>query len=290
MTRTSEPLAPLASVAAATEAGAVAELTERSTYRELQVGEGWVVVGLPPGYTPHVIDETGRLLEPRRSAGDVVVHDATSFLAVLAQRGLPGVDPVAYADEEHLTLVGILNDDHSGVAGWRDYRCRLALRHTPEWKAWKEDDRGWVDQETFAFFIERHAREFTTPTAADMLELATTIEGTKSAVWKTGVRLKDGSRQANWSETVNAMAGDHGQIAIPDRFIITLIPFYGAAPYAVEAWLRFRIADGRLKLGYELDRPDLIERDVFNTLVAKVADDDDAPLIIRGPAPARAGQ
>lgn len=267
----------------------VAELVERAAYRDLGVrGDGWSVVGLPPGYSPHVVDETARLPKPNRSSGNIVVHDATSFLAVIAQRRLERRAPVAYADEEHLALVAILDDDLGELAGWRDYRTSLSLRPSPEWRAWKASSGQPFSQEAFAAFVEEHAREFRMPSAADMLELATTIEGTKSAAFKAGVRLKDGSRQAQWTETINATGGTAGQIAIPDRFLIQLIPFYGSAPYEVEAWLRFRISDGHLLLSYKLDRPDLIDRAVFKDLVAEVEDSEGPPTIISGPAPAAA--
>jgi len=266
-----------------TEAAAVAELAERSTYRDLLGGEGWAAVGLPPGYGVHLVDETGRLPTPARSAGEIVVHDAASFLAVIGQRELDR-PAVVYADETQLALVAVFDDDHGATPGWRNYRARVALRPTPEWAAWKKNNEQWQSQEAFAEFVEEHAREFRTPTAADMLDLASTIEGTKTASFKTGVRLKNGARQVQWAEDISASAGQSGQMEIPDRFLIGLVPFYGAGPFEIEAWLRFRIRDGHLVLAYKLDRPDLTERAVFTALVDHVGQEL-GETIISGPAP-----
>lgn len=280
----------LVALGADTEAAAVARIVREAdaTTAPIDDGPGWFSVAVPPGWRVETIDTSHHLPAPARAAGRVVVHDAASFLAAVALRRMADRPPVAYADEERTALVAILDDDHGDTPGWRQYRVELALRPTREWKAWKNQDDKPMGQEPFAFFVEEHAREFRMPAAADMLELAQTIEGTKSAQFKAGVRLKDGGRQAVWAETIDARAGQTGQLTIPDRFLIALRPFIGSAPFEVEAWLRFRIADGRLQLSYKLDRADLVEKAVFDDVVNEVADADNAPQIIRGPEPADA--
>lgn len=276
----------LAESAPATEASAVARIVrEADLTTPIEEGPGWYSLAVPPGWRVETVDISEHLPEPARSAGVINVYDAHSFLSAVQQRTLDGRPPIAYADEGRLALVALLDDDHGDSPGWREYRVQLALRPTPEWSAWKNHNDKPMGQEPFAFFVEEHAREFRQPTAADMLELASTIEGTKSAQFKAGVRLKDGGRQAVWAETIAATAGQTGQLTIPDRFLIAVRPFIGSAPFEVEAWLRFRISDGRLQLSYKLDRPDLIEKAVFDDTVAVVAAGVDAPTIIRGPAP-----
>lgn len=269
-----------------TEAEAVARIVrEAEATAPIEDGPGWFSMAVPPGWRIETIDVSEHLPEPGRSAGTIAVHNAASFLTAVGQRTLGGRPPVAYADEGRLALVAVLDDDHADSPGWRQYRVELALRPTIEWKAWKDRDDKPMGQEAFAFFVEEHAREFRHPAAADMLELASTIEGTKSAQFKAGVRLKDGTRQVGWAETMDARAGQAGQLTIPDRFLIALRPFIGSAPFELEAWLRFRISDGHLQLSYKLDRPDLVEKAVFDDVVAEVAAADAAPTILRGPAP-----
>lgn len=270
-----------------TEAEAVAEIARQADVNTpMDGGPGWFTALVPEGWRLETVDTSAYGTEPTRSTGTVVVYDAASFLAAVAQRSLEGRPPVAYADESRVALVAILDDDQGDSAGWRQYRIELALRHTPEWQAWKERNDHPMGQEAFAYFVEEHAREFRQPTAADMLELASTIEGTKSAQFKAGVRLKDGTRQVGWAETMDARAGSSGQLGIPDRFLIAVRPFIGSAPFEVEAWLRFRISDGHLQLSYKLDRPDLVEKAVFDDVVGEViAAGDAAPTILRGPAP-----
>lgn len=269
-----------------TEADAVARIVREADTTPIDGGTGWFALAVAPGWRVETIDVARHLPEPARPRGTVTVYDAASFLAALRQRVLDRRPPVAYADEGRLTLVGVLDDDHADLAGWRQYRVELALRRTPEWTAWREHDESPMGQEAFSYFVEEHAREFRVPAAADMLELASTIEGTKTAQFKAGVRLKDGARQVGWAETIDARAGQTGQLIIPDRFLIAMRPFVGAAPFEVEAWLRFRIADGHLKLSYKLDRPDLIDKAVFDDVVVEVATALDAPTVVRGPAPA----
>lgn len=270
----------------ATEADAVARIVrEAAITTPLAVEDGWLTVAVPPGWRVEKIDITDQLPVPARSTGTIEVYDAASFLAALAQRAYSDRPPVAYADENRQALVAVLDDDQRDDPGWRGYRVELALRPTREWLEWKQHSGQSRRQEPFAEFIEEHARDFRTPTAADMLELASTVEGTKSATFKAGVRLKDGARQVGWAETVDARAGQTGQLEIPDRFLIGIRPFIGAQLFEVEAWLRFRIADGHLNLVYKLDRPDLVEKAVFDDVVGEVAAAAGAPTILRGPAP-----
>lgn len=273
------------SIEVVTEAEAVARIVREAENAPIASGAGWFTTAVPPGWEIRTVDVSAHLPEPPRSQGTVAVYDAQSFMAAVGQRTLDGRAPVAYADESRLALVGILDDDQGDQPGWRQYRVELALRATPEWKAWRDHDEKPMSQEQFAYFVEEHAREFRTPAAADMLELASTIEGTKTAQFKAGVRLKDGSRQVGWNETIDARAGQSGQLTIPDRFLVALRPFIGSDPFEVEAWLRFRIADGRLQLSYKLDRPHDIEKLVFDEVVGAVSDDDHAPMIVRGLPP-----
>lgn len=271
----------------ATEAETIADLAVAAAgdVKQMEAGDTWSLVAMPEGYRVEHLDWSDKMTGPRRSKGDNAVHDVASFLAAVAQRSVPGTDPVLYADEERNQLVGVLDDDHADAPGWRQYRVHLDLRRTPEWSGWRTASDTEFSQNAFAEFVEEHAPDFIEPDAATMLELAQSIEGKTSVNWKVGSRLKDGSRQVLWDETIETKAGSSGQLAVPDRFVIGVKPFYGAPDLKVEVLLRIRIREKRLLLIPKIVRLAEYERAVFNAMVTEIAAAPEAPSIIRGPAP-----
>jgi uncharacterized protein YfdQ (DUF2303 family) len=224
-----------------------------------------------------------RLLDaPRRARGTVVVHSAEGFVRAVHQR-VPTVDAPAedrkialagpiglYADEPRKQLVGILNDDTPGAPGWRDERIQLQLQRTPEWAFWLEH-AGLKDQQHFAETIEAGAREIADPPAATMLSIASTFEAKVNVRFAAGTNVVNGARQLVYEEDVEAKAGKGGQVVIPDKFKIVVAPFVGSDRFAVEAAIKFKVSNGKLSIGYILDRPHDVERVAFLDTTDKVA-------------------
>jgi len=193
---------------------------------------------------------------PARKAGTATVRDARSFLDYYTKHYDDASE--VYADVTKLSVTAVL-DAHEGADGgprWGRHRLVLALRHTPAWTAWTEKNSKLLGQEEFAEFIEDHLPEIVDPPAANMLEIAQSIQATTKTSFKSGTRLDTGQRQLVYEETGNASAGKRGQLTIPETFAIGLTPFEGAAAYRLNARLRYRIADGTLRIGYKLDRPE----------------------------------
>lgn len=118
--------------------------------------------------------------------------------------------------------------------------------------------------------IETSLLEIISPTAADMLELAQSFHATKSAIFKSDQRLATGQVQVRYEETIAAQAGRNQDMEIPAIFILSLAPFEGSPEYELTARLRFRLADGSLRIGYQLDRPDELIRVAFGDILASI--------------------
>jgi len=238
-------------------------------------GEDWITVDLTDQYAD----------APRRARGTVSVHDGASFVTAITQRG----EAVVYADEEKLALVGVLNDDFADAPGWRDHTVSLALRPTNEWAAWKAGSGQIGSQEVFARRIEDGLPEIVSPDGATMLELAQTFHASTETKFRSGIRLADGQTQFLHDEDIKASAGAKpGTITIPDTFTLGVAPFIGAVKYEVTARLRYSLKQGQLSIGYVLVRPEDVERDAFNAVLADVATAMKGTTFLRGPAPARA--
>lgn len=231
---------------------------------------------------PHqqVVDLEQYAPRPYRPRGCTVVHDVRSLVAYVARHRIDegpttaeGVGvPELWADIDSVTIAAVLNphDDVAEMAGWHDWTAQLTLRRTPEWKAWLEGDRSMTDQVHFAEHVEDHLDDIVAPPAADLLELARTFETKTDVAFRSAIVLESGDRQLTYQEATQAQAGKSGDITVPDRFTLGIAPFEGCDPYRVEARLRYRVREGRLAIGYQLVRPDLVERSAFNDAVAEV--------------------
>lgn len=167
-------------------------------------------------------------------------------------------------------VVAVLNDHAAAAAGWGDHRAILTLAATPEWLTWEYLDGKYLSQVEFAEHIINTTADIVSPDAADLLEMAETFSATKSVAFKSGSRLRDGQRQLTYVEEISAGGGTAGTVSIPDHILLTLAPFDGADPVDIGARIRYRIGEGSLRIGYVLDRPDLVLREAFERVVATV--------------------
>jgi len=224
---------------------------------------------------------------PRRARGTVQVHDAASFITAINTRTSDPALVNVYADEEKQALVAVLNDDLATVPGHRDYRVSLALRPTPEWSAWK-GGQGLGEQQRFAERIEDGEPEITDPSPAVMLEIAQTFHASVGVEFRSATRLNDGNQQFTYVEDTKASAGAKpGAVTIPATFELAVKPFVGSERFAVTARLRYRINGGKLQIGYQLVRPEDVERAAFADVVA-ATEAGLACTFLAGPAPAQA--
>lgn len=226
-----------------------------------------------PDGAQHVVIDTARLLEPHRDAparkkGTVALTTPASLSQYVNAHKVDGTE--IYADWRATKAVAVINDHSAAEPGWGDHRAVLTLQLTPEWKSWLALDGKYMPQTDFAEHIIDTAGDIVDPPTADLLEMAETFQAHSSVQFKSGARLRDGQRQLTYVETVDAQAGRGGNVTIPDAIRLFLAPFDGAEPVEMGARFRYRINGGDLRLGYVLDRPDLVLRTAFAAVVGGV--------------------
>ncbi|MBX7464904.1 YfdQ family protein [Streptomyces sp. MAG02] len=214
---------------------------------------------------------------PDRKQGTTVVRDAVSFHAYYDKHH--DDDTEVFADAEGLTVTAVLDAHTADTARWSSHRLALHLRQTDAWKQWLALDGKLMAQEPFAEFLEDHLPELLEPSAADMLEIAQSIQGTTKAEFQSGTRLATGQRQLAYVETTTASAGRKGQLTIPETFVVGLVPFEGSEGYRLTARLRYRIGSDGLRLGYKLERPGDTRRQAFADVVATIAEQIEQPIM-----------
>lgn len=193
-----------------------------------------------PGFEPRVVDlDVARQATapyPLRKAGKYAVYDAASFVAYVARHATSATE--LYADPEKLSVLAILDGNGPadpprgcpGTPGHQTHRCRLVLQSTVAWKKWCGIDHKMLGQTEFAEHVEDRLVDVVDPPAADLLEIAQTLVGTKSADFESTMRLRDGNTTIRFVETTTTKAGQKGQLDVPGTITLALTP--GSPPHA----------------------------------------------------------
>ncbi len=210
------------------------------------------------------------LPSPKRKRGEVMVFDAASFNIVIADNSDAG-DIAIYIDRNPIDphIKAVLNGHGRQGAGWGDLRVSLAFRKTPQWERWLKIDGKMLPQAEFAEFIEDNLEDIADPPGATMLEIASYLQATRSADFRSAVRLSSGVVQLQNLESIDAKVGT-SQIAIPEQFNLGIAPLLGATPYNVPVRFRYRIVDGKLMLGIKLQRIEDLMGRVLDDIIAKI--------------------
>ncbi|MGY6019545.1 DUF2303 family protein [Streptomyces spinosirectus] len=244
--------------------------------RELELGK-YYVVSTPNGVTDFDLTGDQYKDQPTRKKGTVTVRDTPSFLAYFGKHA--DANSEVYGDAERLTVTAVLDANTNTAPRWGSHRLSLQLRTTDAWKQWLDKDGKLMSQEQFAEFLEDHIPELLEPDSATMLEIAQSIQGVAKAEFQSGTRLATGERALKYVETIQAKAGQKGELVIPETFVIGLVPFEGSEGYRLTARLRYRINGGPLQLGYKLERPEDTLRTAFQDVVTAIDEAIDVPVL-----------
>lgn len=91
------------------------------------------------------------------------------------------------------------------------------------------------------------------------------------------MRLQSGAIKFGYEETVNARAGQKGDIEIPQKLELAVRPYVGGPVYALTAAFRYRLGGAAgLKLGYRLERPEAVLESAFADIVQILQDGKEA--------------
>lgn len=206
---------------------------------------------------------------PRRAKGVYQPATLEAFIAYVAEKkatkGLSiWVEPTPAAPK----VVALLND-HDGIdtPAWRDYRVETALELTEEWKHWLGKDDELMPQAAFAEHVEDGIAEILEPDAAQMLEIAQSIQLATSATIRNAQRLTDGRVKFVYDEEIEGKAGEEGEYSIPTEFKLLIAPFLGEEAREIGARFRYRHnRGGEISIGYKLNRPNQVLLDALGKI------------------------
>jgi len=230
----------------------------RSSVAVHKFGNERAVALVPEGFTVH--DISLLLPPPDRVKDEVTMLTAKSFVDYVARYGSPGATTI-FADEGRSTYVAVIDYHNPNDLEDRRGTCEHIVRYecptSLEWRAWTGASGKLMPQQDFARFIENNLPDINSPTAADMLAIALTLQVKKDAHYSSDLRLDNGQTQFRYEETIRG-SSRAGDLSIPDSFRIAIPVFIGEPVKAIEAKLRYRISDQKLVIGFELVRAEAV--------------------------------
>lgn len=225
---------------------------------------------------PHILDGAkyvrdheydSRPDRPHRAAGVVTVQDADSFVQYLIDHLDQDGRTSVWVDRAESKAIGVINGHEEVDASYGDHQVRLALIESEAWKTWVAASGKMMAQEEFADFVEENAADVADPAAATMVEIAESFKANTKVTFESTKRIASGQVALEYREVVDAKAGPKGQIPIPTTITLGLAPFLSGPVVPVLARFRYRMRLGELSLGFKLNRPADVKRDVFDRII-----------------------
>lgn len=235
------------------------------------VGDASFVV-VESGHDLH--DLESMLDSPRRKRGVIDLRDERSFVEYV--KAHKGYGTAIFADPDARSVTAVLNhhsadvEGASGVPGWSDYRAKLQLDRTPEWKAWLSIDRKALSQKQFVEFLEDQIADVLSPDAADLMEVCTQLKGMKKVEFTGGVNLSNGDIELSYSEEVSSTGSRKGRVNVPERLTLKLALFRNDFPREVPARFRWRLDDGAVQFTVVLHQPVKAEDGAMAEIVTRI--------------------
>jgi len=186
---------------------------------------------------------------PSRKTGTVELTEKGSFVEYVNEHRLPESRIFAEATTERAVYTAILDYHEVGLqgeAGWCEHRAVLALQRSPEWMRWAKLDGKYVEQVELAEFLEEHEIDIVDPPGAKILEIARTLKLTINTNLKSAHDLTNGNTVLQYEDHTTALAGEAGNVTIPERITIQLRPFVGHEPQEIECLLRYRRRESKV--------------------------------------------
>lgn len=223
----------------------------------------------------HAVNLEFGLDQPLRKRGEVTVFDAAAFNQVIKDNSDAGCISIYFdRNPEAPAVVAILNGNGTGASGvgepgWGDFRVKIEFRPTPQWTKWRNFDGKMLTQVAFAEFLEDNIDDIVEPSGAAMLEIASYLEIVRNVNFKSGIALSSGVVQFV-HEQDDAAKVKANTFEVPKEFSIGVAPVFGLKHYRVPARFRYRLNDGKLTLGYKLQRIENVMGLVVEEVIAAV--------------------
>jgi uncharacterized protein YfdQ (DUF2303 family) len=179
---------------------------------------------------------------------------------------------VVFADIKTDTLVGII--DHHLEAASEENTARLcehvvtlALPKSEEWAKWIGANERLMSHTDFASFLEENAFDVVEPAGADLLELCRDLQVKQDMSFSSSIRMGD-AVSISYSKDEDATTKQN--MTLPVSFTIRIPVYFGEAAVDLTCFMRRKISDGKLMLGYKIIRHEATRQKEFNRVAMDV--------------------
>lgn len=198
---------------------------------------------------------------PERNRGTQTLSDPDSFCQHVNR--FKTATTVIYADVSEFRLTAVYNEGGDALnPAWRDHRAVYTCPRSPQWLTWTSRDGKAQSQEDFADFIEANLQDLSAakgyPAPTEILTMARDLMVLTKGTYQRQINPTTGA-----GILVCKTETETGSTEIPRAFALAIPVFDGAAPYHVEARIRFALSGGQPTFAYTLHRRTEIERDAF---------------------------
>lgn len=188
---------------------------------------------------------------------------------------------VLVADIDAARVTAILDyhgDNQTGalVRALCAHTAHLQLRQSEELRRWSEMEGKLHSQAVFAEFLDENAVDIVDPEPAVMIEIARDLEATQGVTFKASNRLQTGERSLTYETETRA----HGDMIVPQRFVIEVPLFVGEEPVRIDCSFRFRILPDGLKLGFVWRRLEYRRQAEFTAIAHRVSEATGRPVVM----------
>lgn len=161
---------------------------------------------------------------------------------------------------------------------WAKVIADLQLVESEEAHRWRAASGQYMKQLDFAEFCEQNLQTFITPPSANVLEIAETLQAKKTVDFQNATRLTNGAIKLKRDEQIVAVAGETGEILVPDKVTIATPLFKFGPTYERQARLRYRIKDDAVVLSFLLVEPEQAIEHAFGAVVTQIEEALEMPL------------
>jgi uncharacterized protein YfdQ (DUF2303 family) len=158
-------------------------------------------------------------------------------------------------------------DGPDPVARLGHHNATLSLPFSDEWVTWNGSNEHLMSHTEFATFLEENSLDVVSPNGAELLEMCRDLQVKIDVNFSSSVRMGD---TTSISYQKDNDATTKSNIALPVSIMISIPVYFGEPPVTMRAWLRRSISDGKLRLGYKLNRLEAVRQGEFNRVVSQI--------------------
>lgn len=242
--------------------------------------EGRKFLVLPEGYsTKEILDDPYGMIVPApvRIRQGVTIQTTDSLVDYVNR--FKTDDTILFADISSNSISARIDYHAPTEAAHLDHTANLILPYSEEWKTWTGASGRLIGQLDFARFLEENSVDITAPSGADLLETCRDLQAHRKVDFRKAVRTASDNENFEYSEETTAGSKKTGAVEIPSKFQLALPVYFASSPTEIHAFLRWKLDETNLTLGFVLHRAEHVRQAVFKQIVMDVAERTERPAV-----------